>query len=98
MKYLGNATTLRYAAAKCTGCGRCIEVCPRGVFVMQDRHATISDKDRCMECGACVKNCDYGALSVNAGVGCASAIITGMLTGSEPSCGCSDAGGGNSCC
>jgi hypothetical protein len=49
-----------------------------------------------MECGACAKNCDFGALSVDSGVGCASAIITGLLTGKEPSCGCGDSPAG--CC
>ncbi len=97
IKYLANITTLRYAADKCIGCGRCVEVCPRGVFVMQDKRAAITDKDQCMECGACARNCDFSALSVNAGVGCAAAIITGLLTGREPTCGCGDTGSG-SCC
>lgn len=94
--YLADVTTLRLAPEKCTGCRRCVEVCPRGVFVMKDKRAAITDKDLCMECGACAKNCDSGALSVSAGVGCASAIITGLLTGKEPSCGCGDSSGG--CC
>jgi NAD-dependent dihydropyrimidine dehydrogenase PreA subunit len=98
MKYLANVTTLQYSSDKCTGCGRCVEVCPQGVFEMRDKRAAITDKDLCMECGACAKNCDFGALSVNAGVGCAAAIITGLLTGGEPTCGCSDAGSGSSCC
>ncbi|HTG02161.1 MAG TPA: mercury methylation ferredoxin HgcB [Nitrospirota bacterium] len=98
MIYLADVTTLQYDREKCAGCGRCVEVCPRGVFVMQDKRAAITDRDLCMECGACAKNCDFGALSVDAGVGCASAIITGMLTGTEPACGCSDAPKGNSSC
>ena len=98
MKYLADVTTLRYASEKCAGCGRCVEVCPRGVFIMKDKRAAITDSDLCMECGACAKNCDFGALSVNAGVGCAAAIITGMLTGSEPTCGCSESSKGNSSC
>jgi NAD-dependent dihydropyrimidine dehydrogenase PreA subunit len=96
MKYLANVTTLDYASEKCSGCGRCVEVCPRGVFEMRDKRAAVTDKDLCMECGACEKNCEFGAISVNSGVGCASAIIKGMLTGSEPSCGCGDASDG--CC
>jgi NAD-dependent dihydropyrimidine dehydrogenase PreA subunit len=96
MKYLANVTTLQYASDKCAGCGRCVEVCPQGVFVMRDKRAAITDRDLCMECGACARNCDFGALSVNPGVGCAAAIITGMITGTEPTCGCSDDGG--SCC
>jgi ferredoxin len=43
---------------------------------------------RCMECGACQRNCPAGAISVDAGVGCASAMIKAALTGSkETSCG-----------
>jgi NAD-dependent dihydropyrimidine dehydrogenase PreA subunit len=96
MKYLADVTTLTYAAEKCTGCGRCVEVCPHNVFVLQERRAQITDRDRCMECGACVLNCDFGALTVNSGVGCAAALINSMITGGEPSCDCEDSAAG--CC
>ncbi len=96
MKYLTNVTTLTYAAEKCTGCGRCVEVCPHNVFVLQERRARITDRDRCMECGACALNCDFGALAVNSGVGCAAALINSMITGGEPSCDCEDSPAG--CC
>lgn len=95
MKYLANVASLEFDAGKCTGCGRCVEVCPHAVFVMRDKRAAVTDRDRCMECGACARNCAYGALKVNAGVGCAAAIISGMMRGKSPSCGCDDDGG---CC
>ncbi len=97
MKYLANVTTLHYTSEKCAGCGRCVEVCPRAVFEMREKRATITDRDLCMECGACAKNCEFGAIAVNSGVGCASAIINSMVTGGEPTCGC-DSGGASSCC
>ncbi len=96
MKYLANVTTLQYAADKCSGCGRCVEVCPQAVFEMRDKRAVVTDKDMCMECGACAQNCEFGAISVNAGVGCATAIINGMITGGAPTCGCGDTAAG--CC
>ena len=96
MKYLANVTTLQYAMDKCTGCGRCVEVCPQGVFEMRDKHASITDRDLCMECGACALNCEFGAIAVNAGVGCAAALINSMVTGGPPSCDCGDSGAG--CC
>jgi len=97
MKYLANVATLRLDVEKCTGCRRCVEVCPHGVFEMKDKRARIVDKDLCMECGACEKNCEYGAIRVDAGVGCAAAIIYGILTGKEPQCGCEPSGGGTCC-
>ncbi len=97
MKYLANVATLNYVADRCAGCGRCVEVCPQGVFVMQDKRAVITDRDRCMECGACARNCEFGAIAVDSGVGCASALINSMLTGGPPTCGCDD-GAGGACC
>ncbi|MFH0977146.1 MAG: mercury methylation ferredoxin HgcB [Spirochaetota bacterium] len=100
MTYLKSVTTLVYDPGKCTGCGRCIEVCPREVFVMRDKKAAVTDKDRCMECGACALNCEFGAITVNAGVGCAAAVIHSILKGGEPVCGCSSesSAGNASCC
>ena len=94
-RYLRNVATLRLSAEKCIGCGKCTEVCPHRVFNMSDKIAEIDDKDRCMECGACAKNCPTKAITVDSGVGCAAAVITGWLTGSEPSCDCSS---GEGCC
>ncbi len=97
MRYLENVTTLDYMAYHCKGCERCVQVCPHGVFEMKNDKAKIVDRNACIECGACAKNCAFGAISVKPGVGCASAIIRGFLTNSEPSCDCSgDSGGG--CC
>ena len=87
-KYLKNVATLTYDAEKCVGCGLCTEVCPHGVFEMDEKKARITDKDSCMECGACVMNCPPKAIKVNPGVGCAAAIISSWFTGKEPSCGC----------
>jgi NAD-dependent dihydropyrimidine dehydrogenase PreA subunit len=64
-------------------------VCPHAVFEIDQRKAQIVDRDACIECGACALNCPAAALSVNAGVGCAAAIIKGWITGQEPTCGCS---------
>jgi NAD-dependent dihydropyrimidine dehydrogenase PreA subunit len=91
-RYLKNVTTLVLHAERCLGCGKCTEVCPHKVFSLSGNSAHITDKDRCMECGACAQNCPAGAITVNPGVGCASAIIMGWFTKSEAGCDCS------SCC
>ncbi|HUU38010.1 MAG TPA: mercury methylation ferredoxin HgcB [Candidatus Desulfaltia sp.] len=87
-RHFRNVTTLAYDPEKCTGCGRCAEVCPHTVFFIEDSKAAIRDRDLCMECGACAKNCPFGAISVRAGVGCAWAILISEIKGREvPSCG-----------
>lgn len=87
MRYLTNVTTLELDRARCVGCGRCVEVCPHAVFVIADGRASLRERDACMECGACARNCPVHAIRVQAGVGCATAVITGMLTGKE-TCDC----------
>jgi NAD-dependent dihydropyrimidine dehydrogenase PreA subunit len=98
MKYLLKVSTLELCPDKCIGCGICIEVCPHGVLAMNYKKAVIVDSDKCMECGACMINCAFGALHVDKGVGCAAAIISGMITGKEPACDCSGGSKNDSCC
>lgn len=95
LRYLSNVVTLALNAEKCVGCGMCLQVCPHQVFSLADGKAEIVDRDACMECGACGRNCPTEAISVNAGVGCATGIIMGALRGTEPTCDCSS---DSSCC
>jgi NAD-dependent dihydropyrimidine dehydrogenase PreA subunit len=88
LSYLKNGETLVLDPSRCNGCRECIEVCPHAVFEMAAGKARIADRGACMECGACARNCASAAIAVTAGVGCAAAIIGGMLRGTEPSCGC----------
>lgn len=83
--YLSDVVSLKLEPEKCSGCGVCLEVCPRDVFHLANGLVEIKDKDACMECGACALNCPFEALSVDAGVGCAAAIIKGAL-GRESDC------------
>ena len=86
LQYLKDVVTLRYDAEKCNGCGRCSEVCPHGIFVLNGGKAVLTDKDSCMECGACAKNCVPRAITVRPGVGCAWAIARSKLSKTEAVC------------
>jgi NAD-dependent dihydropyrimidine dehydrogenase PreA subunit len=94
LRYL-KSNTLSLDGGKCTGCGRCAEVCPHEVFDIENRKARIKDIDACMECGACMKNCPVSAIAVDTGTGCAQAILSSRKKGGKVQCGCSDSG---SCC
>lgn len=78
-RYLKDVATIELNQSACVGCGRCLEVCPHHVFLLQGTKAVITDRDACMECGACQKNCPVNAIIVDAGVGCASGMINRWL-------------------
>ena len=46
----------------CIACDRCVEVCPRGVFVVEDV-AVLAHAERCEQCGACIVQCPVDALA-----------------------------------
>jgi len=79
--YLENS--LVYDPALCNGCGKCVEVCPHAVYEMDGRLAVLVSSQACMECGACQLNCPTAAISVDSGVGCASAMIGAALRGKK---------------
>ncbi len=80
--------TLEYNRDLCNGCAKCITVCPHGVFSLNGT-AELIRPEACMECGACQLNCPEGAIRVDSGVGCATAMIWSALRGKEEvSCGC----------
>lgn len=88
MIYLKDVTSLTFHAEKCIGCGLCMLVCPHGVFERSGDAVVIAARDACMECGACAQNCPSEAVSVRAGVGCAAAIINGILGRDASGCCC----------
>lgn len=58
---------LMFYKDKCTGCGRCVPVCPQKAISIQESdgkvHAVI-DRTRCTDCGACVKPCPAEAREI----------------------------------
>ncbi len=47
---------------KCTGCEKCVDVCPQRAISMVNGKAVI-DGNRCTDCGACAQVCPQGAIS-----------------------------------
>ncbi len=80
--------TLRYYPEQCINCGMCVDVCPHAVFAPGSFVAELVNRDACMECGACSRNCPFDALSVQAGVGCAAALISRLLGQKDTTCCC----------
>ena len=56
---------------KCTGCGTCVDVCPVGVFELQNipeypdtQKSKPVNADECIQCMACVTQCPEEAITV----------------------------------
>ena len=79
LKYLEDVVTLQLDVDTCIGCGMCVDVCPHGVFAIQERKAVIIARDLCIECGACAINCPVGAIQVQTGAGCATGVLLGTI-------------------
>ena len=90
IRYLKDVTTLELFEDKCTGCGMCVVVCPHGVLAMDNGLSRMVDRDACMECSACSRNCPEEAITVQAGVGCAQAVIQNALGKSSSCCSMED--------
>ena len=86
--YLKDVVSLHLDKEACIGCGMCLLVCPHAVFIMENGDARIQNRDACMECGACAQNCPTEAVTVRAGVGCATAVINAALGRDSSSCCC----------
>jgi NAD-dependent dihydropyrimidine dehydrogenase PreA subunit len=88
LQYLKNVASLSANPELCVGCGLCVEVCPQGVLELEDKRVVVARRDACMECGACMTNCPAQALWVEAGVGCAQAVINSALGRKGNGCCC----------
>ncbi|MCK5058348.1 MAG: 4Fe-4S binding protein [Candidatus Aminicenantes bacterium] len=47
----------------CTGCYRCIEVCPKGVYEFEDGKSRADKTAECILCKACFRQCPAGAIN-----------------------------------
>ena len=51
-------------ADKCTGDEECVNVCPVGVFEMQEAKAVPVNEEECLGCESCVEVCSENAITV----------------------------------
>lgn len=55
---------LKYNVDCCIGCGNCADVCPVGVWEINEGKAVMVNPDDCIECGACVDGCPEQCISL----------------------------------
>ena len=63
MDLLNGYRRLSYDRDVCIGCRSCEEVCPRGVWGMDEgKRAVLKREERCTACGGCLVQCESGAI------------------------------------
>ncbi len=58
---------LMFYKDKCTGCGRCVAVCPKHaveIYETANGYRAYTDRKVCVDCGACVKDCPAEAREI----------------------------------
>jgi DNA-directed RNA polymerase subunit D len=67
----------------CTGCEKCVEVCPRKILMMDDGKAKARNIEDCSLCKLCVEECESDAIAVTPILD--SFVVTIESCGSMPS-------------
>ena len=49
---------------KCIGCGECVDICPVGVYELQDEKSVPVNAEECVGCESCVEVCEHEAITV----------------------------------
>jgi NAD-dependent dihydropyrimidine dehydrogenase PreA subunit len=49
---------------KCTGDEECVNVCPTGVFEMQEEKSVPVNEEECLGCESCVEVCATAAITI----------------------------------
>lgn len=59
---------ITFDSEKCTGCGKCAEVCQVDVMIPAEKkgeHPDVLYPGECYYCGSCVMACAFGAISLH---------------------------------
>jgi ferredoxin like protein len=55
---------IRHDRSRCTGCGKCVKICPMDLWTLKGGKARFSKKytEKCLECGSCWLVCGQDAI------------------------------------
>ena len=50
---------------RCSGCGRCVELCPEHAIALNTDGVSVTDREKCIRCGECVDECYNEARTIS---------------------------------
>lgn len=63
-RFSGSGFTMVANHDNCTGCGKCISICPQKIITKREDGKVVIDQDHCMGCGFCKTQCEHDALEL----------------------------------
>lgn len=60
--------SIRINEEKCIGCGKCVEICPGTLIILENKRAVMNYPKDCWGCASCLKECPVGAVEFFLGV------------------------------
>ena len=52
-------------SSKCTGCGECVEACPKNILTVSKKVVKLTDPVQCLLCDLCTNACSYDSLKMS---------------------------------
>jgi NAD-dependent dihydropyrimidine dehydrogenase PreA subunit len=49
---------------KCTGCGTCVDICPVGVYALENEKSLAVNLDECLICRICETQCPINTIEI----------------------------------
>jgi NAD-dependent dihydropyrimidine dehydrogenase PreA subunit len=57
-------TTIEIAQEKCISCKNCVNICPMGVYEVQEEIIQVKNQNDCIACRACEAICPNDAITI----------------------------------